>query len=35
VPAGEYVAHAWRPGGQILNLSVTVGAGTVVDVRWP
>jgi len=35
VPAGAYVAHAWRPGGQILNLSVTVGAGTVVDVRWP
>lgn len=35
VPAGEYVAHAWRPGGAILNLSVTVGATTVVDVKWP
>jgi plastocyanin len=35
VPAGEYVSHAWRPGGAILNLSVVVGSGTVVDVRWP
>lgn len=34
VPAGEHVAHAWRPGGSILNLSVTVGAVTMVDVKW-
>jgi plastocyanin len=34
VPAGEYAAHAWRPGGPILNLALVVGAATTVDVRW-
>ncbi len=35
VPAGDYVSHAWRPGGAILNFSIAVGSGSVVDVRWP
>jgi plastocyanin len=38
VPAGSYVYHAWRPGGQEITGSVTVGAGQApagFDVRWP
>ena len=38
VPAGSYMYHAWRPGGQEITGSVTVGAGQApagFDVRWP
>ena len=35
VPAGEYAAHAWRPGGAILNFPIIAGATSEVAVRWP
>ena len=35
VPQGTYVYHAWRPGGTILNGSVSVHPGAVLDIQWP
>ena len=35
VPQGEYRYHAWRPGGSVLNASVVVGPGSIVEVIWP
>jgi plastocyanin len=32
VPAGTYTYHAWRPGGQTLSGSVTVGHP--FEIRW-
>ena len=34
VPAGTFTYHAWRPGGEILNGSIWVYAGAVLDVQW-
>jgi plastocyanin len=34
VPAGTYTYHAWRPGGQLVTGSVTVGAAAPLDVKW-
>jgi plastocyanin len=35
VPAGSYSYHAWRPGGQEITGSVTVGASQAFEVKWP
>lgn len=35
VPPGSYVYHAWRAGGKPLSGSVTIDAGTPLDVQWP
>ena len=32
---GAYHYHAWRPGAEIVNGSVTAGPGAVLEVRWP
>jgi plastocyanin len=34
VPPGTYTYHAWRPGGQILTGSVTVGPNKPLELRW-
>lgn len=34
VRPGNYRYHAWRPGGPVLNGSVTVGPGSVMEVQW-
>jgi plastocyanin len=35
VPQGTYPYHAWRPGGSMLNATVDVRAGALLEVRWP
>lgn len=35
VPAGTYMYHAWKPGGQTLTGSVTVDANHPLEIRWP
>ncbi len=35
VPDGSYRYHAWRPGGAVINDSVTVRNGAALEVRWP
>lgn len=35
VPPGTYAYHAWLPGRPVLNGSVVVQAGTLLDIRWP
>ena len=35
VPDGSYRYHAWRPGGAIINDTVTVRDGAELEVRWP
>jgi len=35
VPEGTFVYHAWRPGGAILNGSISVSPGAVLDIQWP
>jgi plastocyanin len=35
VPQGTLVYHAWRPGGAILNGSISVSPGAVLDIQWP
>ena len=34
VPPGTYTYHAWRPGGQPLTGSVSVGALQRLDIQW-
>jgi plastocyanin len=34
VPAGTYTYRAWRPGGDTLSGSVTVGQNKPLDIRW-
>ena len=34
VPAGTYTYHAWRPGGQMLDGSVTIEADRLLEIRW-
>ena len=34
VPAGTYIYHAWRSGGQPLSGSVTVDAERPLQIRW-
>ncbi len=34
VPPGTYTYHAWRPGGETLTGSVTVGSNKPLDIRW-
>jgi plastocyanin len=34
-PAGTFTYHAWRPGGEILNGSIWVYPGAVLDLQWP
>ena len=34
VPAGTYTYHAWRPGGDELTGTVTVGAGKTLELKW-
>jgi hypothetical protein len=35
VPPGTYTYYAWRPGGEILTGSVSVGAARPLEIRWP
>jgi plastocyanin len=35
LPVGEYVYHAWRPGGPILTGSVSFNGETPLEIRWP
>ncbi len=35
VPDGTHKYHAWRPGGSVLNGTVTVRPGEPLEVRWP
>jgi plastocyanin len=35
VPAGTFTYHAWRPGGAVLNGSIWVYPGALLDVQWP
>jgi plastocyanin len=35
VPTGTFTYHAWRPGGSVLNGSIPVSAGAVLDIEWP
>ena len=38
IPAGTYTYHAWRPGGETLSGSVTVGSSPArqdIDIKWP
>ena len=35
VPQGTFVYHAWRPGGPIVNGSISVYPGAVLDIQWP
>jgi plastocyanin len=35
VPPGSYVYHAWQAGGKPLTGSVTIDAGTPLDLQWP
>jgi plastocyanin len=34
VPPGTYTYHAWRPGGQTLTGSVSVGGNTSLAIKW-
>jgi hypothetical protein len=34
VPPGTYTYHAWRPGGDTLTGTVTVGANAPLEIRW-
>ena len=34
LPAGTYTYHAWRPGGETLSGSVTIGPNKPLDIRW-
>jgi plastocyanin len=34
VPSGTYTYHAWRPGGETLTGSVTVGPNKTLDIGW-
>jgi plastocyanin len=34
VPAGTYKYHAWKPGREVLSGSVTVQAGSTLEVVW-
>jgi plastocyanin len=34
VPAGTYTYHAWRPGGETLTGTVTVGPAKPLELRW-
>ena len=34
VPPGTYTYHAWRPGGDTLTGSVTVGPTKPLEIRW-
>jgi plastocyanin len=34
VPPGTYTYHAWRPGGETLTGSVTVGSSKPLEIRW-
>jgi plastocyanin len=34
VPPGTYTYHAWRPGGQPLSGSITVGGAQPLAIRW-
>jgi hypothetical protein len=34
-PPGTYTYHAWRPGGDLLKGTVTLGGNSPLDVEWP
>jgi plastocyanin len=34
VPSGTYTYHAWRPGGDTLTGTVTVGPNKPLEIRW-
>ncbi|MCM3881520.1 MAG: carboxypeptidase regulatory-like domain-containing protein [Vicinamibacterales bacterium] len=34
VPPGTYTYHAWRPGGETLTGSITIGSTKTLDVKW-
>jgi plastocyanin len=34
VPSGTFTYHAWRPGSEILNGSIWVYPGAVLDIQW-
>ena len=34
VPAGTYTYHAWRPGGETLTGSATIGPNKPFDIQW-